>query len=449
MLAVLSLPWPYIAGLGALPALLLAPILPKGEATNLRLLAAVWGFGLTLDYALLLLVRSLFLAMALGALLAVGFGLAGLWVCRDRFRRLPVPKLWIATAILLVIGVFVIVLDPLRDWDARSIWFFHGKMIYYGGMLAPEIGLDLREVPWPQYPMLVPVLAGEVAAVAGFWNEYLPKLALALLLPVPILAVLGLRHRPVTMTLAVLGFYFIPREYLSNGSMDGYLAVYAGAAALFLVDWLERGGDAALLAAAGALGVVGGLKIEGQIVYLAFAVGLVIFLVWHRPALSRPSLPALLLLPLPFAGFILWHALRISWSLPSEPFTFAHAWPRLTDPAALTQIATAVFLDRRVVASFLALVAAATLAWIRGRRLPPMVWLPLMMALAYFAGIFVVLPMSPADLTWQLSAAMRITRTGSALLLVAAIMVLRNCEPDWALPFQLKLGKRNHDPSAA
>ncbi len=54
------------------------------------------------------------------------------------------------------------------------------------------------------------------------------------------------------MIIAIFGFVAIPGNYLLNGSMDGYLAVYTAAAALFLADWLENRGDMTLLAAAGA-----------------------------------------------------------------------------------------------------------------------------------------------------------------------------------------------------
>ena len=65
--------------------------------------------------------------------------------------------------------------------------------------------------------------------MVGFWNEYLPKFALVLLLPVPILAVLGLAETPGAMALAAVGFLAVGDRYLGNGSMDAYLALYAAA----------------------------------------------------------------------------------------------------------------------------------------------------------------------------------------------------------------------------
>ena len=59
MLAVLSLSWFFIAGLGALPVLALARRGSSPEPADLRLLAVIWSYGLCLDYLLLLLLRSL------------------------------------------------------------------------------------------------------------------------------------------------------------------------------------------------------------------------------------------------------------------------------------------------------------------------------------------------------------------------------------------------------
>jgi len=198
LLAALSLAWPYFAGLGALPAL--APLTRSGgqeEATPLRLLAAVWTHGLCLNYVLLLLLGQLSITLSIGAGLAMVMGAAALWQWRDRLRPSRVTALVLATGIRLA-SVVAIVLDPLSDWDARSVWFFHGKMIFFSGGITRTtgLGLNIGYDDHPEYPMLVPGLAAQVAQVVGFWNEYLPKFSLVLLLPVPILAVLDLRNTP-------------------------------------------------------------------------------------------------------------------------------------------------------------------------------------------------------------------------------------------------------------
>jgi len=440
LLAALSLAWPCIAGLGAFPALVLGARAPRDADDNLRLLAAVWSFGLCLDYALLLFLGQLSLVLAVDGLLALGFGLAALWRSRARFARPERLRPWLIALAVLMGGSIGILLDPLQDWDARSFWFFHAKMIFYGGGLSQAIGLDTPGAPSPSYPLLVPGLAGQVAGLVGFWNEYLPKLSLALLLPVPILAVLMLRRTPISMTLLILAFTIITNEFLYNGSMDGYLALYTAAAAFFLVDWLEGGGDAAFLAAAGALGVVGGLKVEGQVVYLALGLALTFLLARRKLVLPRPSAAALALAPLPFAGYIVWHALAARWSLRADDFALAHAWPRLTDPAALWQIFHFIFLHTRFYVPVLIVLAILGFTRLKGSVLLASTQLPLVAGLLYLAGICLVFAMTPHDLFWHLNtAAGRVVRSGTELLLMGGVLVLRDFERAAAHPLTGRL----------
>ena len=57
-------------------------------------------------------------------------------------------------ALLLFVPILSL---PLYDWDARSIWFFHGKMIYYAGTLGPEAGWNIQTPQFSHvdYPKLV------------------------------------------------------------------------------------------------------------------------------------------------------------------------------------------------------------------------------------------------------------------------------------------------------
>ncbi len=437
MLAALSLSWAYIAGLGALPAILLAGRTPAAgglapearERWGLSLLAAVWSFGLCLNYLLALVLGGMVATLVLGSALAVILGGTALWLGRGRLAWPgPAAAGLVALAVLLALAA-AILLDPLHDWDARVIWFFHGKIIYFAGMLSPESHLVFYTVPHPDYPKLLAVLAAETATMVGFWNEYLPKLGLVLLLPAPILALLTLRRRPWTLALGIFGFLAVPQQFLANGSMDGYLALYAAVAALFLADWLEGGGDAALLAAAGALGVAGGLKLEGMIVYAALGLALAVVVLLGRVRLPRPSGRALALLPLPFAGFVLWKAYVRLWPVPQEHFSPSQAWGRLFDGESVRLIVHQVLLDPRVVAAALILLAVAGLARWRGRRLPPAAWLPLLAGLLYLGATFVIFLMYPMGLALELSmAAGRVVRGGSALLLVASLVALRALE---------------------
>src|SRR5690348_3116852 len=119
LLVALSLFWFFIAGLGALPALLLPVRVRQGE-DGLYLFAATWGFGLSLNYALLLLLGPLTAVLTAGTAIALILGSAALWRRRSGFAWPQRWRPWLFAAAVLVVGAIAIVLDPLQDWDARS-----------------------------------------------------------------------------------------------------------------------------------------------------------------------------------------------------------------------------------------------------------------------------------------------------------------------------------------
>jgi len=190
------------------------------------------------------------------------------------------------------------------------------------------------------------------------------------LLPVPILAVLGLAETPGVMALAAVGFLAVGEKYLGNGSMDAYLALYAAAGALYLADWLEGGGLAALLAAAGALGVVGGLKQEAEVVYLALALSATILLASRRITLPRTPRWTIPLALLPFAGFLIWQLLLHLWSLQEGGFALANAWPRIMVWREFWRILHHVPFDPQVSIMLVLLIVVSAGLHAQGRRLP-------------------------------------------------------------------------------
>ena len=129
--------------------------------------------------------------------------------------------------ILLVLG------HPLEDWDARSIWFFHAKRIFIDDNLYAQLD---NYMPWSHndYPVLIPALAATFAKTLGFWNEYLPKLSLILVILPAILIHKKLFNNTYLFNIWLIGIIFIIGKFLINGYMDGILALYTSASVLFL-----------------------------------------------------------------------------------------------------------------------------------------------------------------------------------------------------------------------
>lgn len=78
------------------------------------------------------------------------------------------------TACVLLLYYFTILIDPLEDWDARSIWFFHAKMIAAAESIGLRAGWGHPSLRFSHSdsPNLIPALAAQLSHLLGYWNEY-------------------------------------------------------------------------------------------------------------------------------------------------------------------------------------------------------------------------------------------------------------------------------------
>ena len=151
----------------------------------------------------------------------------------------------IATSILkdktddrLLLGIFFfgclwVLTEPVTDWDARSIWFFHAKRIFIDNHLYAQLD---NYAPWSHndYPPLLPSLAASIAKSFGFWNEYLPRISILLALFPILLISKWLFNNQLAFNLWVLGLLLICKTSLINGYMDSLLAIYIASGCLLI-----------------------------------------------------------------------------------------------------------------------------------------------------------------------------------------------------------------------
>ena len=93
-----------------------------------------------------------------------------------------VPYLFIF--VTLFFFLIKIIIEPVQLWDARSIWFYSGKIIYFNeNYLFENFQNDFcNKCDYLLYPKLIPSLTAYTATIFGFWNDYVTKLSLFLLL---------------------------------------------------------------------------------------------------------------------------------------------------------------------------------------------------------------------------------------------------------------------------
>jgi hypothetical protein len=192
---------------------------------------------------------------------------------------------------LVILLAVPILLTPLTDWDARSIWFFHAKLIYFAGGLSQTTGLNAPSVQFSPigYPYFISVLAAQTAHLAGYWNEYLPKTNLLITLIPAVLAGVGqtLKGAWISNICLIALLFLSPGNMLWIGSMDGYLALYASLACISMVRWFSDGEPVDGLITIICLSIASVLKNEGMLIA---AIGIVVgagFLLSTRQTAKR------------------------------------------------------------------------------------------------------------------------------------------------------------------
>jgi len=168
-----------LAGLGLVAGMILITNHERAELSFSglgRSGALVLMLGLLVDHGLSLASGNFSLSRYAGWLGVVGLGvLALLWLAgRSRPSHAAgqiVPLVPFTTTLVLVALIAVpICSESLQDWDARSIWFFHAKVIWFDhGVHSSAFWAEPRYVyTHKDYPILVPLLAARFADYFGF-----------------------------------------------------------------------------------------------------------------------------------------------------------------------------------------------------------------------------------------------------------------------------------------
>jgi hypothetical protein len=408
---------PYFAGLGlALPLCVAAqqgPLLDRHEKAQMAALSCA--AGLLVNHALGMLFEDLRVVIVADTLIAAA-SLA--WLVMRGQRTLWTLfgmgwARWVLAGCLLLIFSAAILFEPLQAWDARSIWFFQAKQIYYTGGL--NIAKDWTNPAYvfahADYPKLLPLLAAEFAHVWGRWNEYIPKASLLILLAPIVLGLFGVVRNFTLSAVFLLGVFLLgSREQLWNGHADAYLALYAGLSLLFLARWLDQRSQLDLVSGVIFLGVALNLKNEGALLALCALASLLAFgflggraqrsLTWRK----RPACAWLAVL-LPLVGYCAWSLTKLYWKLPNDlkfgSDSLRRAWERIDQDGPII-VGQALLVNGgagRAVALFL---LATVMARILKTPLPAVVWFPAVAAGLYLLGLFVVYMTTPQDLRWHL-----------------------------------------------
>lgn len=411
---------PLAAALGSGVALLASPEHAPRHPQRAQKLALALAAGLLIDHALAMFLPTLHW-VAIGAFaIAAGSVAWALAARREELGELlAIGWLrWLLLAAILLAFAGPILFEPLQDWDARSIWFFGAKRIFYGAGLSDQSAWSLPAYDFshPDYPKLLPVLGAQFAQGLGVWNEYIPKASLLLLLAPVVVALVGLSRR-IGLALAALAMALLlsTKEYLWNGYADTHMALYGAIALLYFARWLAASSSSLHLALAGSfLGVAVNLKNEGALLALCIAVVLagwgLLCAASRAPAPWRPWRPVpagvWIALVLPWIGFAGWAVTKHHWQLANDlqlgVGSVQRVLQRLGEGQLPVIVRTLVLRSDAGRAAGLLLLAAGLARALR-TPVPASAWFPAAVALLYCAGLCVIYLATPNDVAWHLS----------------------------------------------
>ena len=401
--------------------------------------------GLLTNLSLVLIFRSVLIAFALGALLSLG-GFSYLFWQRDRLTLTPfayvqtraskyLRALTLLVCILLAGALLIWALYlPIVGWDARSIWFFHAKMIYFAGGLFSDNGWTNPAFnDHANYPKLIAVLGAQIATLNGQWNDFVPLSSISMLIVIECVALAYLFRSLLfiilflSLTYSVLG---LPGYYV-NGYMDIHVAVFAVLTVGFLVRALSQHDPIDWLMALLTAGVTASLKNEGLAIDTILVVISCAGLCWtywrHKNVHWSPVTPLLMALGVAAFPVVLWQSFAVIWHLhppqPTDSGPLQRLIARLDGPS-LSAIFHAVAAPYSFVAALL--VAAAT-GFINRKKQDLSLFLPLLVSIFYFAVLWLVYMTDSDELIWLLqTSADRVTYSVKLLLMFSLALQLEN-----------------------
>lgn len=426
----------------ALPVLLF--LKRPGKIALVSLLGMSFLAGMLVNMVLVLILQSLGPSFAVGAVVDLA-GVVLLFLRRDEFdggfvlapssaggwSELKVGKktvIFLLCAVAATLLVYHALLLPIDAWDARSVWFFGAKKIYYAGGLFSDIGRDSL-FEHADYPKLIPVLAAQIAQIAGYWNEYLPLGVVAILLCAEFLMLAALFESIVALLLFFVLLILVVgiSPYLTNGYADMHLAILAMLACGFFVKAGTRRKQVDVVFGVLLLGLAACIKNEGLV--LALIIGLVATIVLvvsvrSRAAVLRGSRGLVMALIVAALPAMLWKFRLWQWGI-SNDLTAATGWGgRFMDRLNFTDIGAILRAIHAAPMLLLALLTWIVVIRLKGRR-QIAYFLPIACSVLYLAVLLLVYMTTPSDLAWHLgTSAERVALPIKLMLIYGAALYL-------------------------
>jgi len=317
--------------------------------------------------------------------------------------------------------IFISLGTATFEWDARSIWLFHAKVMFYEDSVF-SLG-DNYKFSHIEYPNLAPTFASALAILVGHWNEVFPKIAFSLMFLPPLILIFTF-FKDVRYLIFLSIVFFTVGKFLFNGWADGLVAIYFGISAflmylLFITDsnFYKNRPIFHMLAFCFFVSLT---LIKNEGIALLFVIFLSTFLINLFKLRLKRDISKFSLLSISFLPIIIWKFFCYSKGIGDDYINtniLLNLLPRLEDLNNYKTISYFLFLNEKFL---FALIFFLVSFWIKfDKELFSFIFI---ITLMYILILFIIYLSTPYDFYWQLnSSAARVIRSLSFLLAFFAL----------------------------
>ena len=331
------------------------------------------------------------------------------------FLENPFLKIFFLCIIFISLGTATF------EWDPRSIWLFHAKVMFYEDSVL-SLG-DSYKFSHIEYPNLAPAFASALAILFGYWNEVFPKISFTLMFLPPLIMISSF-FKDVRYLIFISIVFFTVGKFLFNGWTDGLVAIYFGASAflmylLFIIDSnFYKNRPIYYMLALCFFASLTLIKNEG--IALLFVIFLSTFLINLFKLRLKRDISKFSLLSISFLPIIIWKFFCYSKGIGDDYINtniLLNLLPRLEDLNNYKTISYFLFLNEKFL---FALIFFFLSFWIKfDKELFSFIFI---ITLMYILILFIIYFSTPHDFYWQLnSSAARVIRSLSFLLAFFAL----------------------------
>ncbi|MCO5142343.1 MAG: hypothetical protein M9962_04540 [Oligoflexia bacterium] len=341
-------------------------------------------------------------------------------------NKIPIYS-FIFFSLLSSVYFLKIITDPIWSFDARSIWFFSAKIIYFSNGLG-----DLNTWAIPNahfyhfdYPKLIPILAARTAQSVGFWNEYLPKISLAVLLIPSISFLLEFKARPWNTVMLIILLLGIPGSHLWTGYMDGYIGLYASLGVLFWLHSKNTNSIRHIAVSILSFTTLAALKQEGLFFLIVFFIATIIWEIKIGLFRSFKKNIFLLVAIIPAA---LWIISRTKLGIHPDDFitgSLGRFISRVYSQEFYNNILMNLIFETGISRAAIPLLFSFTYAYFRKVKPIELPWLPILTGIGYAIFIVFVYLITPFELNYHVySSITRISLPVVMMLVISSVLAL-------------------------